>query len=521
MKKLKRVLSSILAFVMVFSMITVMNVSNVFAGELTGLTTVSNAAEAVFGTTIQAAQDAYDTVWMPKNKDDTGVDDNNIKIEASSAAGAGTKSNGTMFGNANLNYSTGLKDATITITPKKAGRIVLDFAGGGSKHPVSVTHGTDTCTVGNTGADSNGIQAYFDVEAEDTVSYVFQKTDGKNFYTYAVGFVADPDKSLLLLDSKELNLYAGDEAKITATVANVDSPNITFKSDNEKVHVTNEGAVTVDSDATGTATITATESTKNLTAECNVTILSVTNESKVWKFDKDVKAGDLENGLSANVDMKYTEGEGYNSFVQGSENAVASGNEVTGSAFKIRTAVDGKLIVRYKANANKTVHISKVSGDTLEDVLSKDTPAGYEAVSVNLEKGNTYYIYALSGTKICVNSIEFIKDADPIIQEGDTSKVAVYDATKGTFYAISVVPQAEAAKHDSVAKQAGENIFDSSNTVYTSVQIGGNTYTAEQLGGSKGDYVHATKIDEAYAIDIYSKIIGITTVFDTPATITE
>lgn len=184
----KRLVSSLMAFVMVLSSMVFANVSSVMAG-VADMTTVSSATNAKFGGTIQGKTSNYSTYWIADGTTTNGISDDDYMDITIKAGSSGVKNSGKMFNDATLAYSKGLKDPTIEINVKTAGTLVIDYAGGGNNRYATITYNGTGYNTGKTGANGTGIQTYFDVDAENTGIYTLTKGDS-NIYVYAIGFIA-------------------------------------------------------------------------------------------------------------------------------------------------------------------------------------------------------------------------------------------------------------------------------------------------------------------------------------------
>lgn len=192
-KNLKKLVSSLMAFVMVLSSMVFANVSSVMAG-VDSMTTVTSASSAKFGGTIQGNTSSYSTYWITNGTTLNGITNNDYMDITINAGTSGRKNSGSMFNDSTLAYSAGLKDPTIEINVKTAGTLVIDYAGGGAKRYATITYGGTGHNTGTTGANDKGIQTYFDVDANSTGVYTLTKGDS-NIYVYAIGFIAGSTSS--------------------------------------------------------------------------------------------------------------------------------------------------------------------------------------------------------------------------------------------------------------------------------------------------------------------------------------
>ncbi len=180
----KRIMSSVLAFVMLFSSLVMVNVVSVSAA-IADMQTVSKAAESSLGGTIKEKEAELDDKWYSNGGTLTGYSSANIEISLT-AGTSGRKNNGSMFNDSTKAYANGTKNPEITIKVKTPGKVYIDYAGGGGNRYATINDGVEDNNTGTTGANDKGIQTSFTAEAK---TYTLKKGDA-DIYVYAIGFVS-------------------------------------------------------------------------------------------------------------------------------------------------------------------------------------------------------------------------------------------------------------------------------------------------------------------------------------------
>ena len=162
----------------------------------------------------------------------------------------------------------------------------------------------------------------------------------------------------------------------------------------------------------------------------------------------------------------------------------------------VEPVVDGEATM-YWYNNGKSKNLVAVDTAKAESVAvfapASTSAKALQTSTVDLKAGVTYGIGG-QGTNQDFIGIVFAPSeaAAPEIVNGVTDgKLAVVNAN-GAYYAVALVSGASAAENASfkVSSDATQT-FD---TVYGSVELGGTTYTAADLGGGEKDYVYGFEV---------------------------
>lgn len=521
MRKFKRALSSVLVFVMVLSLVTVMNISNVFASiTIDAINTYSETHSFTFG---------GETITTLDNKQTYYALNNGLYYYSGGNSNTGTISEDSKESGYTKAYVGANGDS---------GKCALVFkAGAAGKLYVKAKASKSGCNVGiyTKGGESTITESAIPIStdltttskyniAKDSVVYITSRSGGSvSIYEIVYEVSSDPEISFA---DEEVKVAAGSTYQLTLNTANLDDAEISYAAEGASTISVDptSGLVTVDESAkageTSTITATASLSGSEYKATCKITVFeySKMTEAKKWDFSTNsIKAGDLENGLYAMADMILS-GSGSDKYVAGSVNGAKNGNEVTGSAMRFNVAVDGKVKVEFRlGNPDpKDGYFSKVGETALEDIWHESAMYDRGTKEFDVKAGNVYFFYG-TGTKVGFYSITFIPT---VIQNADTTsnKAGVYYAGEGKYYAVSVIDGGtDLSKYESLSQKINDNELEKNGTtvIYEGIKVDAQDYKAESFGGKAGDYVYATQITDANDFAAIDKLKAIKTVLNT------
>lgn len=292
----------------------------------------------------------------------------------------------------------------------------------------------------------------------------------------------------ITLDKTEIKLRSGDESKLSATVLPAETTNksITWNSKDNSIAKVNENGV-VTGKSVGKTTITATDSTGRVSAECSVEVLPVEVE-KVTVSDSNVELGKGQKFIitssvePANATYKTLKWSSSDSDVADYSDGIITANGV-GSAQITATASNGKsntVSVTVTKNKNsKTMYTTNVlnvrsSPSTNGNIiyqLASDRPV--EIVKsgdwsmINFSSGKVGYVNSsyLSSVKPCkISGVPYLNQFSlgyPTGCEAVSATMVLnfhgYDVS--TSKVISAIPLGE-SKHQVNGKWVGGNPFE-------------------------------------------------------------
>lgn len=256
--KFKRALSSILAFIMLLSMVTVMNVSNVFAATSSYMPSASGvsiaANEVIYedSSIVLTATAAVTTVAVSDSNYDKAAYPYAIPFRNNSSGNTdiliNAKVSGTFTGYVGIN----------------SGKTMSIYEGNSTSGTVLKKVSTTTKAVNTISADLTAGQTYYFCAAGTSAQFV------KAEYVTAD---TNPNVSLAEVSAK---IKPNETAQITATANNfTGDATITYISNDESVATVDEsGLVTGVADGTTTITVTATDGTNTATVDFSIEVTS-------------------------------------------------------------------------------------------------------------------------------------------------------------------------------------------------------------------------------------------------------
>ena len=154
--------------------------------------------------------------------------------------------------------------------------------------------------------------------------------------------------------------------------------------------------------------------------------------------------------------------------------------------YSITVDLDNKTVTAHVTNTN--------ASDKVIDI--KDVPYTHDVplTKITFTTNSGGSVTGTDDRALLIPSVTIKKEAAEDNADGATDgAVAVIKGADGTYYAVVIVSEAEARANSALKVNAGGNSA-SIETVYSKVAIGDNEYTAEDLGGSTGDYVSGIKL---------------------------
>ncbi|MCD7855010.1 MAG: hypothetical protein LUG66_05280 [Clostridiales bacterium] len=318
-KKFKRALSSILAFILVVSTLTVMNVSSVFAADTYTFTPSTSLYSTdddgnnyiASGTTLTFTNGSDYITATTGPKASQVSTDSNYSFTSSPTAVIAFRASGTIssqvtsyadYVNSSVYYTyavlnpkvTGTLTAEIGINASSSSRTVRLFDNTDVKEVVNWSTGANgkkVYTIGGTASQFDSISNKNDYTLADTSTGTLTLTANHQYILYMTGTAAqlgqmtftpastDPD---ITVDTTSVNIAVGSSSDtITASTANAGDAEISWESANPDVAAVSAStgsSVTITGVAAGETTVTAsiTVDEKEYTANVAVTVYEVT-----------------------------------------------------------------------------------------------------------------------------------------------------------------------------------------------------------------------------------------------------
>lgn len=154
--------------------------------------------------------------------------------------------------------------------------------------------------------------------------------------------------------------------------------------------------------------------------------------------------------------------------------------------YSITVDLDNKTVTAHVTNTN--------ASDKVIDI--KDVPYTHDVplTKITFTTNSSGSVTGTDDRALLIPSVTIKKEAAEDKVDGNANdKAAVIKGADGTYYAVVIVSEADAKTNSAVEVSADENKV-TIDTVYSKVAIGDNEYTAEDLGGSTGDYVSGIKL---------------------------
>lgn len=546
MRKFKRALSSVLAFVMVFSMMTVINVYNIFAADLTGKPTVETSLDGLKKTT------TWDlTFWAGQSSNKSLTDgyalSTGLYIVNDPAAGSN-------FNKANPSYMAFKHDSTkdnsqtahlyIPVTENSTGgTLTLTMSGKNVERYLNLAD--QKINYDNTTPQSvEYTSENFTTVSKETGKFIELTNSTGEVRISEIKLEEDlpPATPSLILNVTEAEVPVGGEFQLIATKSLIDEEVIWSKNEDgsANINVDTNGKVTVTKEAKAGETAEITAKASTYTAKATITVRDAIN--KTWDFNDESWQNFTFEGSAESATSKV------NDDLTVGFAAAASGITIKAEKGHLNLGATGNCYFEYTAPGKGTLVYSVInSGITKksdqESEVSKEgartlkingesqgyTSTGeynYYTQIVSLEKNETYRVQGDSNG-FNLAALQFVEDVATVTEPGTgiiqktkdlgtnlektmpSSNVGVYSAGDGNYYAVSVIPSADITKYSQVKQKSGyKQEVASSDTVYTKVDIDGEK-TAEDFGGESGDYVYASKIEGATGVgaDILVKAI--------------
>lgn len=408
---------------------------------------------------------------------------------------------------AGVNLKTGDSSGLKLLTPSDADGCKLVITDGGLKDYI-ISYGLSTENSDGAGTYTTDI-----IPANSVVTITPNTTSSTKISTIEV----KTGKSSTAFYSISGTVKVDGEAKSDVTVVMTGSENVT----NAKVTTGADGKYTfehVGNIDVVDISIADTEEyfggvLSNLTPESSdITDADFNLEGKIpVKEINEAVEVNLIDGLTASVDQEkipndkvigeYFKVVGNTDSVYVVKRAPAEGGAVTGielgkrgdGSLEFTTTKDFKVTIVCSSNGPSNTSDIKV-GDFFTSVSTQD----HSDFVIDKLTAGTYTISSTGGSNtgrgVRVYSVKFEDIAVEDNADGATDgAVAVIKGSDGTYYAVVIVSEAEAQANSALKVNAGGNSA-SIETVYNSVVIDDNTYTADKLGGKAGDYVSGIKL---------------------------
>lgn len=534
-KKLKRALGSVFAFAILFSIMTIANVTCAFA--------------------------AADYEW---SNGESSTDFFTVSGSTGSSSKYATTYNGTTYTNY-LKLET--NSGSIIFTPSKAGIFLLVSYNGVTKLKVN----------GNSTAEGidNSDEAYtlFTLSCEANTTYTIGKGSGSPYVVYMSYTNSDEDlgddEPVLVTDISVSPTTATTYVGKTTTLATAITPSnatnkaVTWSSSDTTVATVAGGVVT--GVKAGTVTITATSNDNtDLKASAEVTVLELPVVESSGTGSDILKAASATTVYDFRAAAENVIGNsGLTDYVVFPENYLYFNNEVyigsnlNYSSSKYSQDIDdsttskgglrlkqlqGEVVVKLTkgstievpvcsgGSSTRVAFISSISG-TQSDANSStgyssnsaeitplavtNTLAATSAVDVlkyTATENITVYISATNEVYFSQIKVTVPEPTYTILTTtSDSNGVAVISkSTDATEYIIVSVISADKAAQVSALKQTNSTATKTiaeTGTVYKAISVNGTEYTAENFGGSSSDYLFASKLSVSDATSDISTTI--------------
>ncbi|MCD7778429.1 MAG: hypothetical protein LUH47_08000 [Clostridiales bacterium] len=500
-KKFKRALSSILAFVMVISVLTVMNVSNVFAASYTYKP--SSASSYDKDATIYTVTDVLTITAAGDLKGECIDADNDEYVLYTTNSGTnegyteGTDSNGKSL------------RVALAMTPEEDGELTVQCKVGstGSSKTVDIcTYDSENTVYKVVNTHTAEGDDYYDltVDAAAGTTYYFEGS-GTNSYIYSVSFTSATTSISLDVDDS-IELAPGATQDVNATIKYDDTgllsaDDIVWTSNNTNVTVSPAAGasttITVSSEATDGEEATITATLDELEASITVTV----NSGAAKSVSSAIGAAGLVTNLSADYSSSipvdtvfsnyFTTGgaaitiktSGGNTFLELAKNS--------GSTVKFTTTKAFDVVVKFASTGSdkdSSINIKNSSGTAVADAqtVNGTTPITYTFASL---PAGEYYIYN-PGTDRATRLLE-VSFYDPAAVDYDAKTITVgdtiyYISGLDSTYSESDVLAADSCKLTGVDSESGSISY-----VYTGVEVNEKEYAASDFGYS---YVYGFEV---------------------------
>lgn len=545
--RFKRALSSILAFVMVISVLTVMNVTtalaaintdsvdsnittvyNFLGGTATELTEVS--ATVGSGTAKYLSAGAGYQVSTEYTSQNTG-----LKLTADSTKAPKFNNVSSIEGSNHLEIPATAGDTIYVYgyrNNSSFGDSTLLFC-------TSTTYSTTEGSVDVTSVRGTVQEVEYNVPSTFTGStiYIVAASSGNNFDVAAVAVVSGSATSLSL-DNASVSLEPGGTATVTATAKNAGTPTISWSStDTEesviKLSATTGSSVTITAVADGTATVTASFTYNKVTYSKSVTVTVATKVVFESNFDaSDMSTGDIKIDIlvsdnlfkimpgpasntsnlvtvasSSSGTVTLADGESYSS---STAVKTGGGGSATQRSIGFITGDTAGTIYYYAKSAStstNTITVQDSEGDSPEGVTitnGTDATIGSSVTEIKitgLSANTEYYICASASAYIYyVASTEELVEFDELpTVDFDNYTVT---GTDGTVYYIaglaSSVTADDVAEYETCYLDGAESADSSSITIiYEGVSVDDLTIEAARFGYS---YVYGFEVINAKSL---------------------
>ncbi len=540
-RKFKKVISSVLAAVMTLGVVSVANVSSVFANEITKINMADVLTSYIASTT--AAGNAYvENTYISTTGGGTELYNDgtytiktaykNHKLrtyDADSNFFQDAPTTGTLSGkvlNTGIYMYNGTK-SLITLSGVKTGDEIEIYYYGcnsagapGTAATIKATQGSDSLFSDLTTSTTTTTPDYKKFVSSSDSDITFTATSGR-FGINAIVITRGnelPDSEVTITNGENGSVLVtkenGDTVSNNETVAGGSTLTITATPESgykAKVYANNT-AVTLTGNSGKYKTTTS-------TTEIVVNYIKIINRSDItdsvlWsKDDTSTDSNVLAYGADATSDFYFECLSDNVTLTSGSYINVSGGKE-NALYFKTGNFDDKKatLDLSYSTggtgdNAARKLNIYKGSELVFENESSnRDTKL---TKSLELDSDTEYYICS-------ANSNMWLYSVAISVEEKDSLTNASFVENDGKYYAISVVTADEATNNNYLLQKYGSSELTRTSTVYEKIQIGTQTYTAADFGGT--GFLYASELtevpDDKTATDVKAKVEEITKAFE-------